>query len=177
MSPRSKVYQLGRAMAFSILFSAVAASQSTQFQVGSVPVGLQPLGIDIAYGPMNGGTQTHAAAIVANSGDNSVTILYINGAQSGITINPTTTKVTGIPAPYGFAACAGANGFEYVLVTSPADNSVRVLTMPVVGTSGTVTISKPVSVGPQPRSVLCDGGKGIVSNVDNSLTVLDVASL
>ncbi len=174
------------------LFAVAAAAQSPSpvipgFGVGSVPTGLQPLGIDIVY-PAGGSTnQSAARAIVANSGENSVSILSLRFTSVlEITFDPIMTKVTGIPSPYAVAACPRVDlkPPQYVLVTSPSDNSVRVLQVPEFGAPGPVTLVGTLRVGPQPHSIACWTDavsapriRGVVSNVgDNSLTVFDVAT-
>jgi uncharacterized protein (TIGR03437 family) len=120
---------------------------------------------------------------VANSGDNSVSILRVNNsAPEGwtpvITVRPI-QKLEGIPSPYAVAPCPAVG--PPFLVTSPSDNSVRAL----LGDSRTSTyvVSGSVQVGREPRAIACFADirtnklTAAVSNVgDNSLTILDVAT-
>ena len=193
MGPMLIIFRLWRFLAITVMitgFAVVAAAQlPTGLEMVSFPTGLQPLGMDIAYYlPTNRPLPyvSPAIAVVANSGENSVSLLnIILDAQGGIAIGPTATKITGIPSPYAVAACP-SQGYqavplqEYVLVSSPSDNSVRVLQIP----QGTVVGR--VQVGPQPHSVACFQDSsvsstkltGIVSNLgDNSLTVFDIPTL
>ena len=120
-------------------------------------------------------------AVIANSGDNSVSIFAFASLHAPVTLTPL-NPVAGIPAPYAVSTCPSGNDFAAsVLVTSPSDNSVRVLTPGFRGIGG---VSGTLQTGSLPYSVACTGGvggangAGVVSNVgDNSLTVFDVASL
>ena len=177
---------LTRSVGLSLFLSVAAVAQTIPppLAIGSVPVGLQPLGIDIAF-PFANAPQSQLYAAVADSGDNSVSILALNLSTAQptpkITLN-TIRKVEGIPSPYAVAACPGVplpqTNMGYVLVSSPSDNSVRALG----GTNESVVGTVPV--GQQPYSVTCFADintnklKGVVSNVgDSSLTVFDVATL
>jgi len=151
-----------------MLFSVTAVGQ--QLRLDPFPTGLAPLGIDVtASSPQAGGP---VYAVVANSGDNSVSIFALN--YTGPAPVTPLTVVRGIPSPYAVAACGSPEA--PVLVTFPSDNSVRVIQVPGGKILGTV------QVGSQPYAVSCwqsaTGMKGSVSNVgDNSVTVFDVATL
>ena len=165
-----------------VVFTVAAAAQLPQgLYVNSAPTGLQPLGIDVLYSTLpNGASAGYADAFVANSGENSVSTLIIG--RSTIT---NTGKITGIPSPYDVAACPAVRGQvnlpqQYVLVTSPSDNSVQLLQFPNEG----IGTMRTLKVGPQPHSIACfvdfptNKLVGVVSNVgDNTLVVFDVASL
>lgn len=169
-----RTISLAGALCFCMAASAVAQKSlpvALGLLVGSIPVGRQPLGIDISA-PF---TAERVYVAVANSGDDSVSILALNlGTISAPAITISTAgKVAGIPSPYAVAACP-RGGF---LVTSPSENTVRVLSSlgAVMGT---------VEVGRQPRSVACFQDSltrkrmGVVSNfADNSLSVFDVGAL
>ena len=120
------------------------------------PVGLRPLGIDMAPG---------GAVWVANSGDDSVSITSVTPTGLGPkTLRPIGT-VRGIPAPYAVALCTGGQG----IVTSPSDGSVTVN----VASTGRLT----VKVGPEPYSAACYEGARttvVVSTLgDNSLVLFE----
>ena len=161
-----------------LLGVGVAAQSQPPYSVTSLPTGMQPMGIGTTSEPVSDvlGSERRGYAVIANSGDNSVSFFGPLGTlkAGGFTL-PLSSVTTGIPSPYAVGSCPiNANGFASVLVTSPSDNSVRVLF------SGTGT----VHTGSQPYAVACTGGiggangAGVVSNVgDNTLTVFDVASL
>ncbi|MCX6615448.1 MAG: hypothetical protein NTZ98_05035 [Acidobacteria bacterium] len=165
----------------------VAAAQSSDLLVQTAPVGLKPLGIalwkDSSY-PYP--VATYLAA-VANSGDDSISILKLTidvsrlpdcilnrGAPCTWSIPWTATvssAIHGIPSPYAVAACR--NGW---LVTSPSSNSVSYID----GSKQSVIAT--VKVGAQPHSALCEpvsdyGFFSLVSNYgDSSLSVIDSTS-
>jgi len=144
------------------LVAATAAQSPIGISVSFVKTGLRPMGIGVATVPVAGlGSALAAFTVVANSGDNSVSI------YGDLTLSPKGV-VTGIPSPYAVAGCSNGT----VLVTSPSDNSVWVLGVTNQGTAG---VRGRVSTGPQPYAVSCSG---VVSNVgDNTLTVFDPSSL
>ncbi len=107
-------------------------------------------------------------AVVANSGDNTLSILSISRqhvvSQLGL--------VRGVPSPYAVVQC-----FEDVLVTSPSDNSIRLVRAP----QGEIT--KTIRVGLQPKAAACyldqtiDKRRALVSNYgDNTISVVDTDS-
>ncbi len=147
-----------------VLGATLAAAQNASpIRMDSFPVGLKPLGIDIAFHSQQ--------AVVANSGENSISILRL-GTGKG---RPAET-IRGIPSPYAVATCPNP---EIALVTSPADNSVTVVPFGDDDSPRTGDNLRTIKVGPQPHAVGClyDGvgfEEGVVSNVgDNSLTVFD----
>ncbi|MBI4463165.1 MAG: hypothetical protein HY647_00540 [Acidobacteria bacterium] len=174
-----------------IAFGMVGAAQSPPpFAISSIPTGLRPLGMDIAF---PSGLVT-SYVVVANSGDNSVSFLRAGAgggttAGSGYIVIVPELKVAEIPSPYAVATCPRVpDQFNQldpisfrVLVSSPSDNSVHVVGMPP--THGGITVLGTLQVGPQPHSIACFEGPGrkvwgAVSNVgDNSLTVFDVDTL
>ena len=158
-----------RSLRIGAILLAIAAPAAAQLRIDAVPTGLQPLGLDII------GT---GYAVVANSGDDSVSVFALNFDSQNMGAPKTVTPVTvvrGIPSPFAVVACPTSASLT-VLVSSPSDNSVRVLRIPDGTILGTVR------VGSQPYSVGCSSGstgiKGVVSNLgDNSLTLFDVATL
>ncbi len=156
---------------------AITATAQPPFPIvtGSVVTGVRPLGMDIAYLYAN-----YAFAVVANSGENSVSIIGVESILRPI------MKLSGIPSPYAVAACPSLTSrpedwIGTVLVTSPSDNSVRVLQLRLRD-AATVAVAGTLQVGPQPHSIHCFLDRrnlyGVVSNAgDNSLVVFDVATL
>jgi uncharacterized protein (TIGR03437 family) len=151
-------------LAAGALLTVAAAGQSVApaLSVNSFPVGLKPLGMDMWFDGAD------ATFVVANSGDNSISEIFM-GLRSASQPVPVTaglgTTVQGIPAPYAVAKCPDR---YTALATSPSDNSVTVVHLD----------GKPlqtIKVGSQPYSVACFGATtGIVSNFgDNSLTVFN----
>lgn len=145
---------------------AVAQLPTPPLSVQSIPVGQRPLGLDIVPpDPLNIGT----LVVVANSGDNSVSIL---GFGPGIPFGAS-SLLTGIPSPYA-VVCNGR------VVTSPSDNSIRLIPLSRVIKPGvSVSLSAgTVKVGSQPFSATCISGTVFVSNYgDSSLSVVDANSL
>ena len=150
-----------------------AAAQAVQLK--TVPTGAQPLGIAVTT--VLAGPDTKTYTIVANSGDNSISIFQLSFASQNLNL-ALTTIVTGIPSPYAISEC----GEGTVLVTSPSDNSVRLIQVPQGRILGTL------KTGPQPYSATCyntnaalnSSGtvRAIVSNFgDNTLTIFDTSTL
>ncbi|MSO19677.1 MAG: hypothetical protein EXQ56_04320, partial [Acidobacteria bacterium] len=150
---------------------------------GAVATGLRPLGMDIFRWCCS---QLDTDVVVANSGENSVSIYRLSASESKINFS-SEQKVLGIPSPYDVAACPDTNPpilpidvrmglVGTFLITSPSDNSVRVLRTPAGVIAGVIP------VGPQPYSVDCFVDRlgklyGAVSNAgDNSATIFEVAS-
>ena len=154
-----------------LFFAAGAAGQTPRYN--SVPTGHQPLGVAASLN-QNGNGQRYA--VVANSGDNSVSIFQLNLGSQGIALSLSAT-VTGIPSPYAVADCGNGT----VLVTSPSDNSVRLIQVSPAKVLGTL------KTGSQPYSVACYSFRtqslafvyrGVVSNLgDSSLVIFDVPTL
>ena len=167
--------RLIRWLAATILASGAAVWAQT-VGLNAVPTGLKPLGVDITAFDVttSGETTTQYDAVVANSGDNSVSILGLKGGTVTPTVTPLTT-LTGIPSPYAIASCGGHGAL--MLITSPSDKSVRVLQLPDGGVVGKL------QTGSQPYSAACfydqtGTQKGVVSNLgDNNLVVFDLATL
>jgi hypothetical protein len=117
-----KFWRLHSIVGSVLLFAAGAVAQAPHYY--SVPTGHQPLGVAANLNQNGNGP---GYAVVANSGDNSISIFQFNqfnvGSQ-GIALSLSAT-LTGIPSPYAVADC----GNSTVLVTSPSDNSVRVIGM------------------------------------------------
>jgi uncharacterized protein (TIGR03437 family) len=170
-----------RAAAVALLFTTVLAAQSAgPFYMTSLPTGLQPLGIDrVATGGSISAGNYSDIAIVANSGENSVSVFGVLtqcciGHVGAILSDQ---KITGIPSPYAVAGCpVPAGGGAQALATSPADNSAWIV-------FGLSNLPERVQVGPQPRAIACylsaaNARIGVVSNVgDNSLTVFNADTL
>jgi uncharacterized protein (TIGR03437 family) len=178
-------WPLLHAAGLSLLMGVTAPAQSTPpYSITSLPTGKQPKGIDITTAAATGDISAFPSAayvVIANSGDNSVSVFGFATLRPPFVLKPL-SPITGIPSPYAVSTCPSGNNFDAsVLVTSPADNSVRALTPSYFGIGD---VSPPLQTGSQPYSVACTGGlggadgTGIVSNVgDNSLTVFDVATL
>ena len=161
-------------------FAIAADAQSPPpVSITSAPTGLRPMGIAVSGVPVTEFSTVFVRfAVVANSGDNSVSIFVLSaGPMETRTLTPLSVE-TGIPSPYAAVACGGRD--STVLVTSPSDNSVRVLRFayaPIASVAGGVAGRVPT--GPQPHSVACiDSNLAVVSNVgDNSLSVINPSSL
>lgn len=141
-------------------------------------VGAQPIGtlLDRTTGAPS------LSIVVANSAEDSVSIFRVRNSRPSMWDRENqfslelAATVRGIAAPYGVAGCNSGDGSDTALVTSPADGSLTVLSVPDGKTLGKL------AVGPQPRAVACfsTGGsyKGVVSNTgDDSLVVFDVKTL
>ncbi len=164
-----RAFRYGRFLAVTVAMTgfavAVLAQSPPQLALDSLPVGLTPLGVDYNAG----------FALVANSGDNSVSVVRISGGNGPKTIR-TEATIQGIPAPYAVASCRGAT--PSMLVTSPSDNSITVFPL------GLEANQRTIKVGTQPYSAACYGsgtagklGTAVVSNGgDNSLSVVDLDS-
>lgn len=170
----TKIWSIVRTLGLSLLLIPGAVAQP--YSITSVPTGKQPMGIGLAItGGGIGGPKAFEYAVIANYGDNSVSFFGPTGLTSGpgvFTLTPSSTTA-GIPTPYAVSQCPPDNNeYQTNLVTSPSDNSVRVL-----GSGATV------QTGPQPYAIACaelggPNGTAVVSNVgDDTLTVFDVASL
>src|SRR5579885_2408782 len=120
--PSISRYQLffSNIAAVALLFSAATAVRDQVVTPASVPTGRQPLGLAVASG-----TDGQGYAVVANSGDSSISIFHLNLTSQTLSLDRATT-ITGIPSPYGVSAC----GTGTALVTSPTDNSVRLIQVP-----------------------------------------------
>ncbi len=165
------------------LFAMSSAAQPPPpLAISSFPTGLRPMGMVFTYIPLSGfdSGPRAARAVVANSGDNSVSFFGLTAVppRTGLTL---ISVLTGIPSPYAVAACPRFPSGGPVLVTSPSDNSVRVLGAPREGSG--VVIGR-IQTGLQPHSVACSNvllgniNLGVVSNVgDSTLTVFDPANL
>jgi len=163
-----------------------AAGQILNPQLDSYATGSKPTGLAIIGSGSSASRPGPLWLAVANSGENSVSTFTIGGSRSPVFLFPWII-FQGIPSPYGAAACNYGNTGHTALITSPADNSVTVIS----GSLGKITGK--VTVGPQPRAVACFAStappiiptltpdpkyKGVVSNAgDDTLTIFDVASL
>ncbi len=162
-------YSWASKLVLSLASLTLASAQA--IRMDAISTGMQPLGIGVVY--LGGNSQAYVA--VANSGENSVSIFRVNRDQQDTDKPKTITllrSVMGIPSPYAVADCP----FDMALVTSPMDDSVRLLRVSTGELAGTM------KVGPQPYSVSCfqdqTGRKGVVSNRgNNSLVVFDLATL
>jgi uncharacterized protein (TIGR03437 family) len=166
------------ALGFALLDAAGWPQSNPALRLDSLPTGLAPLGVAITTATEVGATHQSYVAI-ANSGDNSVGVLRLNDGGFGEfkTLTPL-ASITGIPGPYAVAACGPLVGNpNLVAVTSPSDNSVRVVQLPdgkILGTGRGAA---------QPYSAACfydvatGGSKLAVSSFgDSSLVVFDVAT-
>lgn len=138
-----------------LLASASIPLLGQTIALDSYPTGIKPLGIGGSYGYF----------AVANAGDDSVSIFQLL-ADSDTNINSLRfiRTVQGIPGPYAVSGCASG---PQVLVSSPADNSVRIIQVP----EGAVLAT--IRVGREPRAVVCYPGVAVSNAGDNTLTILD----
>jgi len=147
-----------------VFCSLFAGAQTpASFEVSSAATGVRPVGVKVLA------VSKSPYAVVANSGENSVSVFGVSSPPYLV------QTLSGIPGPYGLAACG-----RTILVTSPADNSVSVLTFPEPPSGSAFapgTLVGKIKTGPQPYAVSC-GDFGVVANLgDNTLTVIDVATL
>jgi uncharacterized protein (TIGR03437 family) len=140
--------------------------------------GVRPFGVDLVGAEPGRAVTGAVSLVVANSGDDSVSIFRVSSWNQYYPFSlQLVATAGGIPSAYAVAACLVTPGTgDRVLVTSPTDNSVF-----VVSVADGKILGK-IAVGPQPRAVACfsSGGayKGVVSNVgDDTLVVVDVGSL
>lgn len=124
----------GRALLLSLLCSMAAVAQrAPAYSVSAVATGSRPMGIAITAVQVSAvmGSVRQAFAVVANSGDNSLSVFGPLGTKdaSGALTLTALSPVTQVPSPYAAATCpfSSTDGLAPVLVTSPADNAVRVL--------------------------------------------------
>ena len=163
-------------------FSLMLAAQP--LQITSVPTGLKPLGIAAMNSANPGLFQGMDYLVVANSGDNSVSVFSYNMFALFNSLPPTpVTVIQGIPDPHAVIRHCGDPLFPLAsppfrfIVTSPSDNSIRVVQ---VSSNLSASITR-IPVGQQPVSVACfqSSGKSIiaVSNyADQTVTLIDGAS-
>ena len=163
-------------------FSLTLAAQP--LQITSVPTGLKPLGIASMNSANPGLFQGTDYLVVANSGDNSVSVFSYDMFALFQSLPPTpVTVIQGIPDPHAVIHHCGDPLFPLVpapfrfIVTSPSDNSVSVVQ---VSSNLSASITR-VPVGRQPVSVACfqSNGKSViaVSNyADQTVTLIDGAS-
>ena len=139
------------AAAIALLFASAAAAQlPPPLNVQMIPVGQRPIGISAtALNLRNPNFPTDTiVAMVANSGENSVSILVFQpGPFASLS---SSSVISGIPSPFGV--------FCGDVVTSPQDNSVSVIDLKSRTLRGTV------KVGSQPYSASCGGSTVYVSN-------------
>ncbi|OFV96747.1 MAG: hypothetical protein A3F68_01225 [Acidobacteria bacterium RIFCSPLOWO2_12_FULL_54_10] len=130
----------------------------------SFPTGQKPLGVDaVSFGRT-------VWAVVANSGENSVSLFQLKQSPSNFNfaIVTSSTLIPGIPSPYGVIACNPLSDSSLFIVTSPSANSISI----VDAEAGKVTAT--IRVGSLPYSAACSEAGVIVSNYgDNSLSVVD----
>jgi len=108
-----------------LIFGLAAGAQSPlALEVTAASTGLRPVGIGgftvtVTRESPPFISSTFSYAVVANSGDNSVSVFGVGGPPGLF------QTLTGIPGPYGVAACG-----RIFLLTSPADNSVSIVRFP-----------------------------------------------
>jgi uncharacterized protein (TIGR03437 family) len=154
-----------------VLCAANCLLRAQSLTVWTVPVGVAPLGIDVTTNSVTG-----SYAVVANSGDNSVSVLQISRSVTAgafvVSVTPVAV-VKPIASPYAVAACVHSG--DYAVVTSPNDNSVSIIQIP----QGQILAT--LKVGSHPMSVGCgfgpSGTLAVVSNYgDNTLSVINVST-
>lgn len=123
------------------------------------------MGIDPARRLIAGGIPVFSGVTtVANSGDNTVSLLNFRGGDAGFAFLRSSTLISGIPSPFA-VACGGK------VITSPSDNSISFID-PDEG-----ILKATVKVGSQPYSASCFASSVFVSNYgDNSISVVDANS-
>ena len=156
-----------------------AADVSAQaVHLDSVPVGRAPIGVDVARFASPFSAAEGRYAVVANSGDQSVSIFELKGSTiiGDFSILPPTV-VPQVPTPYAVTRCRMGDQYveDHVLVTSPSDSSVSILRVPDANILGTI------HVGPLPYAAVCfsdaTGPTAVVSlRGDNSLALIDLQS-
>jgi uncharacterized protein (TIGR03437 family) len=168
-----------RVLLAAALALTAAGQSSAPFLVQSIPVGVKPAGIDFTFtGNLftSDGTRTspdlRVWAAVANSGDDSVSILVLTPdftARVPYQNIAPFSVIRGVPSPYAVSSCGTAWTGKF-LVTSPSDGSVSLLDAPSGSTVSTL------KVGPQPYSATC-GGTSVVSNYgDSTLSLVQTTS-
>jgi uncharacterized protein (TIGR03437 family) len=180
-TPESKWDAGCRWALLAILFAAGFAPALTaqSIQITSAPVGAQPLGVAVIAPVPLMGRQDYA--VVANSGDGSLSVYSFQALQS-------TARVQGIPDPHAVIPnCGPSTSFSPgVIVTSPSDNSVSFVQFSASGFSSNASITK-VTVGKRPVSAACfrafnsngsvgDGVAAISNYGDQTVTLIDVNS-
>jgi uncharacterized protein (TIGR03437 family) len=161
-----------RVLLAAALALTAAGQSSAPFLVQSIPVGVKPAGIDFTFtGNLftSDGTRTspdlRVWAAVANSGDDSVSILVLTPdftARVPYQNIAPFSVIRGVPSPYAVSSCGTAWTGKF-LVTSPSDGSVSLLDAPSGSTVSTL------KVGPQPYSATC-GGTSVVSSCGTAWT-------
>jgi len=192
----SQIATVLRLMALWAVFSFTLAAQP--IQITSVPTGFKPLGLtsmgyanpylfDFGNQPLLHRTDY---LVVANSGDNSVSVFSYNIYDQNLPPQPITV-IRGIPDPHAVIPHCGdqtnagsdpSRPFRFV-VTSPSDNSVSVVTVTFTVSASVASLNASITripVGRQPVSAACflSNGKSIiaVSNyADQSVTLIDGA--
>jgi uncharacterized protein (TIGR03437 family) len=171
---RAAVVLLLGPLAVCLGFAAGAAGQSApSLVVQPIPTGQRPMGI--AVGPGRGTGQR--LAVVANSAENSLSVLTIEQGYQPGSVVVTSSKVTsGISSPFAVTSCSPFWGV--FVVVSPSANSIS-----FIDEQGTVKAT--VKVGSQPYSAACFGAMDMpaalytpvvvyVSNYgDSSVSVVD----
>ena len=116
-----RFWPIVRSAGLSLLLGlAEAAAQSqTPYSIALVPTGQQPMGIAITTQSVSGvlGSASRGYAMIANFGDNSVSIfgpLGTRNAATGEFTLPQSSVITGIPSPYAISTC-------------PIDNKLKLL--------------------------------------------------
>ena len=150
-------------------FGTGGALAQESLRLKAITVGQRPQGVDTAFYRRPGGFSP-VYVVVANSGDDSISLLELQRDATGLASLFAREVVRGIPSPYAVATCR-----DKVLVTSPADDLVSVLYLE------TRTVSGTIQLGPEPYAAACVshfGEIGVVSSLgDNSLWAFDVNSL
>jgi hypothetical protein len=97
--------------AFLTILLSVSIGSGQAVRLDPVPTGVEPVGIDISA------TTTDFFPVVANSGDNSVSVFRLTSLPGRNAMPKMLTPVVtvrGIPGPYSIASC-GAQGFQGVV--------------------------------------------------------------
>jgi len=164
---RLAAWKLAAALAcisLAVLGPAPVSGQELQFRMDAYPTGVRPMGVDLGY------ASNRPVVVVANSGDESVSLFQANYTSNSVYTLELLATVRGIPSPHAVTFC----GWDYVLVTSPTDDSVSLIRV-----SERRVLGK-IRVGPQPYSAICladnyptTSASAVVSNFgDDSLAVL-----
>ena len=167
--------KIARVSIFVLLLAATAGAQTPAPPlIQSIPVGLRPMGIGFALIGSFGNTS--ATAVIANSGENSLSVLHVS-RPGPVFLVSSSTLISGITSPFEVTCYSFAS--EVVLVTSPSDNSVSLVD------AGKGVVAATLKVGSKPYSATCSSPIGspnppssvYVSNYgDNSVSIVDIKS-
>jgi DNA-binding beta-propeller fold protein YncE len=147
---------------FSVPGTAQINSSAISIAVDPFPTGIRPLGVSVSSGGFY-------YVAVANAGDDSISLFQLTSdTATRIKTLRFVRTIPNIPSPYAVSFCSSGDRF---LVSSPFENSVRVIRVP----DGAILATIPV--GQEPRAVTCFRGIAVSNAGDNTLTIIDPVSL